>query len=129
LRIASARGITHARMALRPAELGGVEIRLRSSAAGVAAQVIADSPQAAEVLQQAGADLRRALEAQGVTVLSLDIALAGDRRSAQGGSASGERRRSGAGRGAPEAQAADSIPTTSETSLQLPNGVLVDVLA
>ena len=63
-----------------------------------------------------------------MTVLSLDIALAGDRRSAQGGS-SGERRRSGAGRGPQGAEAIEPVPTTSETTLQLPNGVLVDVLA
>jgi Meckel syndrome type 1 protein len=129
LRIASAQGITHARMALRPAELGGIEIRLRSTTAGVAAQVLADTQQAAEVLQQAGADLRRTLEAQGLTVLSLDIALAGERRATAGGSGGGERRRSGSGRDGAQGLEADPVPTTRETTLQLPNGVLVDVLA
>jgi flagellar hook-length control protein FliK len=129
LRIASARGITQARIALRPQELGGVEIVLRATAGGLAAQVVADSPQAAEVLQQAGGDLRRALEAQGVNVLSLDISLAGDRGSLAGGSAGDERRGGQSGRGAGGSAEDDALSTASETTLTLPNGVLVDVLA
>ena len=112
-----------------PAELGGVEILLRTTAAGLAAQVVADTPQAVEVLQQAGADLRRALEAQGVNVLSLDISLAGDRGAPAGGFAGGEGRDSRAGGDAGAGPDDDSLSTASETTLTLPNGVLVDVLA
>ena len=75
-------------MTLRPAELGGIEIRLQSTAAGIAAQVVADSPEAARLLTQAGDDLRRALEARNVTLISLDVSTTADQQARQ--SARGE---------------------------------------
>ena len=88
LQVAVDRGITHAKMTLRPAELGGIEIRLQSTAAGIAAQVVADSPEAARLLTQAGDDLRRALEARNVTLISLDVSTTADQQARQ--SARGE---------------------------------------
>jgi flagellar hook-length control protein FliK len=136
IRIAVSRGIGHARIALSPAELGGLEIRLRSSAAGVVASVVADNAQAAHQLQQAADDLRRALEAQGIDLLRLDIGLAADHRASEGaGTAWGgaERDRSApdaAGDGAGGGPGGDGAAVTAELSvIQLPNGVLVDVLA
>ena len=82
LQVAVDRGIAHAKLNLRPVELGGIEIRLQTSAAGVTAQVIADSPEAAKLLEQAAGDLRRALERQDVTPLSLDVSTAGETASA-----------------------------------------------
>src|SRR5919107_1526085 len=43
LHVAADRGITRARLALRPAELGGVEVQLSSTAAGITARLVADS--------------------------------------------------------------------------------------
>ena len=86
--MAAERGITHAKMALKPAELGGIEIRLQSTAAGISAQVVADSPEAAKLLAQASEDLRRALEARDVTLLSLEVSTSSDQQQQQ--SARGE---------------------------------------
>ena len=41
---------------------------------------MADSPQAARLLQQAADDLRRSLAAQNVELLSLDVSTSGDER-------------------------------------------------
>ena len=80
IHVAHERGITHARLNLRPAELGGIEVRLQTSPEGVTAQLVADSPQAARMLAQAGDDLRRQLEANNVTLLALDVSTSGDQR-------------------------------------------------
>ncbi len=50
LHVAGERGITHARISLRPEDLGGIEVRLQSSPAGISAQLVADSPEAARLL-------------------------------------------------------------------------------
>lgn len=78
LKLSAARGVSHARLTLSPAELGGVEVRLRHTAGGLSATIVADTPQAAQALQQAADGLRRGLEAQGVTLLSLDVGTRSD---------------------------------------------------
>ena len=134
LHVAVDRGITHAKLNLRPVELGGIEIRLQSSAAGVTAQVIADSPAAAKLLEQAASDLRRSLERQDVTLLSLDVSTAGDDRPAGSSGASSDlfpgetaRHHGLSGRG-DDAESPDEQPVVA-TTVQLPDGLLVDVLA
>jgi hypothetical protein len=130
LRIASARGVSHARIALRPAELGSVDVHLRSTAEGIVARVVAHSADAVQTLQQAASDLRRSLEEQGLTVLHLDIGQPGDGRSAGragAGDTGSELDHGHAGRGGEGAAGGDE--TSTETTLRLPNGVLVDVLA
>jgi Flagellar hook-length control protein FliK len=131
LHVAAERGITHAKMALRPAELGGIEIRLQASAAGVAAQVVADSPEAAKLLAQASDDLRRALEAREVTLISLEVSTTADDRSqrARGEWTDGDDAGafSGSGRASTDDDA-EPAPT-SRTVIELPGGLLVDVLA
>jgi flagellar hook-length control protein FliK len=129
LRLAAARGVTHARVMLRPAELGSIDIHLRQTAEGLAARVVATTPEAVAQLQQAASDLRRSLEQQGVTLLSLDIGQSGDERSAgrsgegmADGGADGER-------GTGEAGSAEAEEVTTQSTLRLPDGVLVDVLA
>jgi flagellar hook-length control protein FliK len=138
LQVAHDRGITHARLALKPVELGGIEIRLQTSSAGVTAQVIADSPEASRLLHQAGADLRRSLEASGVNLLSLDVSAHGEDRSsaaAAGFEAHAQARREALGqhngrRRDRAAEAPEIDPSLSiETTIRLPSGVLVDVLA
>jgi flagellar hook-length control protein FliK len=127
LHVAVDRGITHAKMALRPAELGGIEIRLQATAAGVAAQVVADSPEAARLLAQAGDDLRRALEARDVTLISLEVSTSGDqqRHSPRGEWTDGD---DAGPSSSPAAGDAEPAPIT-QTVIELPGGLLVDVLA
>ncbi|MEA2458968.1 MAG: hypothetical protein QOC95_1940 [Thermoleophilaceae bacterium] len=128
LRLAAARGVTHARINLRPAELGAVDVHLRSTSEGLVARVVAHSPEAVQTLQQAAGDLRRSLEEQGLTLLNLDIGQSGERSAGRSDSNAG-----GLGRG--NRRGPDGLPTdaqdnsTTETTLRLPNGVLVDVLA
>jgi hypothetical protein len=136
--VAHSRGVTHARMALKPVDLGGIEIRLQTSSAGVTAQVIADSPEATRMLTQAAGDLRRSLESSGVTLLSLDVSTHGEGGSeaaAAGFAFHAEARErdgwtpAGSRASSPHAAAGsiDDLPTA--TTLELPEGVLVDVLA
>ena len=133
LHVAAERGITHAKMALKPAELGGIEIRLQASAAGISAQVVADSPEAARLLAQAGDDLRRALEARDVTLISLEVSTSGDERqqSARGEWTDGDDAAFASGGRAGTGDAdGDAEPTpTSHSVIELPGGLLVDVLA
>jgi flagellar hook-length control protein FliK len=130
MRVAARNGATHARLTLRPDELGGVQINLRYHAGGVSADVVAESAAAAQQLAQAGADLRRSLEAQGVTVHRLDVHLAGDDR---GGEASRERREAMAAshmqRAAREDDLAGAPDITIEASRPAPLGSRLDVLA
>lgn len=138
LRAAADRGVTQARISLNPRELGGIEIHLRHTAEGLVARVVAEHAGAAQLLQHAGAELRRSLEAQGVTLLQLDIGASGE----QSHSAAGEQRgfgeagdrRDGSARTSTaddpaESLAADGTLGTPDQTLALSNGVLVDVLA
>jgi flagellar hook-length control protein FliK len=138
LRLLEHRGQVQAQLTLHPAELGGVEVRLRQTAHGLMATVTADRADAAHVLQQAGADLRRALEAQGVQVAGLDIGLAGENQDAANARAN-ERRAESALAGPRRARDGadgddnDLSPidpdhrTTTASPIAL--GALVDVLA
>ena len=132
IHLAQSHGVTHARINLKPAELGGIEVRLHSTPQGVAAHLIADSPEAAKALHQASDDLRRQLESRDVTLLSLDVSTsnADDGREAgfgadagRDGSAGNPHRSYGRGDGE------QPIEAPAETTLVLPDGVLVDVLA
>jgi flagellar hook-length control protein FliK len=134
IRLGSAKGVTHARMSLRPAELGGVEIRLQQTASGLIASVVADGAEAAQALQQAGQDLRRSLEAHGIDLQRLDITYSGDERSGakSAETQTGDERRSASGDDSTATDGGDLTPTddaTAISTLELPDGVLVDVLA
>jgi flagellar hook-length control protein FliK len=139
LRAASERGVTRARISLSPAELGSIEIHLRHTSDGLVARVVAEHAGAAHLLQQAGAELRRSLEAQGVTLLRLDVGASGQQAGQQQGSgapggqsgtgSAGSDGRHGANGSDPDAQRTGDDATAGPTHLTLPNGVLVDVLA
>jgi flagellar hook-length control protein FliK len=122
-------------MSLRPADLGGVEIRLQQTHHGLVASVVADGVEAAQALQQAGHDLRRQLEAQGIELQRLDISYSGEERSgARSAEAenSGERRSPGGSNDSHAMDGGDLNPNDEATAiatLELPDGVLVDVLA
>ena len=79
-KLAAERGVTHARLNLKPVELGGIEVRLQSTPQGVSAQLVADSPEAARMLTQASDDLRRQLADRNVNLLSLDVSTSSDQR-------------------------------------------------
>jgi flagellar hook-length control protein FliK len=132
LRIASHRGEARAHLALKPAELGGVEVRLRMTPQGLVASVTAERPESAQVLQQAGSELRRAFESAGVNVAALDIGLAGD----DAGNRAHERhaeaaQRTGAhNRAAQDEELSPTDPDhTTSTTTTIALGALVDVLA
>jgi flagellar hook-length control protein FliK len=126
------RGVTRARIALRPEELGGVEVHLRHTAEGLSARVVAEAPEAARLLSQAAGELRRTLEQQGLNLVRIEVGTAGSDAAGTGTGAAGSDQRNG--RRAPSGQAGD--PAGAETDLpiadrtiELPNGALVDVLA
>jgi flagellar hook-length control protein FliK len=138
IQIAAERGVTHAKLNLKPVELGGIEVRLQTTPQGIAAQLVADSPEAAKLLQQAADDLRRSLAERDVNLLSLDVSTASDYQQQQsaGGMQSdifGENYRPGGAHGGRRGSNGDAgiadAPAVAETTLVLPNGVLVDVLA
>jgi flagellar hook-length control protein FliK len=81
IRFTAGQGGGTARILLHPQELGSVEIRLRSTPNGITATLRTDNPQAAQTLALASDELRRALEAQGLPVLDLDVS-DGSRRQA-----------------------------------------------
>jgi flagellar hook-length control protein FliK len=126
---ASAAGVSRARIALRPAELGGIEIMLSHGPAGISATVTADSPAAANALQRAADDLQRSLADQGLNLVRLDIDVAGDRASARGREdQDGAPRPGHDGPRGSDGGSDDDTPIIERT-LELPNGALVDVLA
>jgi flagellar hook-length control protein FliK len=125
---ARAQGVSHVRIALRPAELGGIEIMLAHGPAGLSATVMADSTHAAQALQRAADELQRTLAAQGVNLVSLEIGVAGDDAAARGRE---ERRASADDLGARhnDATRRETDAPTPPRTLELPTGLLVDVLA
>jgi flagellar hook-length control protein FliK len=130
LTISAARteGVSHVRIALRPAELGGIEIMLAHGPAGLSATVMADSAHAAHALQRAADELQRSLADQGVELVSLEIGVAADGRAARGR----EERRAAAddlGTRHDDASDRETDTSTAARTLELPTGVLVDVLA
>jgi flagellar hook-length control protein FliK len=142
LRAAADRGVTHARISLTPRELGSIEVHLRQTAEGLVARVVAEHATAAQLLHNAGGELRRQLESQGLTLLRLDIGASGeqggraaDRQAlANGGGAFADGDGDGSGRTRgdetdPLAALGTADQTSTTTTLALPNGALVDVLA
>jgi flagellar hook-length control protein FliK len=124
LRVATSRGgVTHARIALRPAELGSIDVHIRSTAEGLVARIVAHTAQTVQTLEHAANDLRQSLEEQGLNLKSLDIGQPGEREAGRAGADA-----RGHAPETDESVAIDGEDTTTET-LRLPSGVLVDVLA
>ena len=91
---------------LRPAELGHLTIRVTMQDGVLQAQILADRPEAARMLQQSLGHLGSALGDLGYSLENLDVAYGGDPRDAQ---ASGDA--DGAVRG--EVQEADGTPVAT----------------
>jgi flagellar hook-length control protein FliK len=128
LRMAGENGFTRARVTLRPAELGGVEVFLREGSAGLTATVVADTPHAAHLLQSSAAELQRRLAAQGLELASLQVSVGGESTGAAHGGHEGQGTAPTAG-GTRDAAAAAAAPAEKTQTIELGGGVLVDVLA
>ena len=83
IEIAARQGLTQARIALQPEELGEISIHLSQSAAGLIARVTADTPAAAQALAQGRAELHQSLSSLGVSLLRLDIGSSGQPRAGE----------------------------------------------
>jgi len=137
VRMMADKGVNHARLNLKPAELGGIEVRLRSTGDGVHALLVADSPEAARMLAGAGDDLRRQLEDKNVNLLSLDVSTSDKREdqpagfNADGFGADDYRPgRSNMSRSSGnESALLMEAPASADTVLVLPDGVHVDAPA
>lgn len=137
IKIAADRGVTHAKLSLKPVELGGIEVRLKTTPQGVTAQLVADSAEAAKLLTQAADDLRRDLADRNVNLLSLDVSTQQQWQDQQAGQTQadifGDDYTPGgtqALRFGPQGDAGlAEAAAPADTTLVLPNGVLVDVLA
>jgi len=129
IRISQSGGITQARVQLHPEELGSIDIHLRSTPDGVVARVVADASQAAAVLRDGGDELRRQLASQGINLTHFDVGTAGQERREAAFGNSGSQQRGTRGETPEEADTGTSTDNNDETTITLPNGVLVDVLA
>jgi flagellar hook-length control protein FliK len=138
VQLSTANGVARARLQLKPADLGSVDVRLRATANGVVATVTVHEAAALPAVAQAGADLRDALAQRGVVLHQLDVSLAADGSGTQTGTGASAQQREphAARRGARAAGALDdddeldpvADPTTSTTTTLAP-GALVDVQA
>jgi flagellar hook-length control protein FliK len=129
IKISQSSGITQARVQLHPQELGSIDIHLRSTPGGVVARVVADASQAAAVLRDGGDELRRQLASQGINLTHFDVGTTGqEQRGATFGN-EGSQQRGTRGDNTKDAETGAPADPTEETTISLPNGVLVDVLA
>ncbi len=129
IKISQSSGITQARVQLHPEELGSIDIHLRSTPDGVVARVVADASHAAHVLRDGGDELRRQLASQGINLTHFDVGTTGqEQREASFGN-QGSQQRPGRNHHPEEADTGASADPAEETTISLPNGVLVDVLA
>ncbi len=135
VRIATTRaGNARAVLQLRPAELGQVDVHLRTTRNGLVATIAAHDQAGLDALQQAGTELRRTLEDKGVQLHSLDLQLGAGQN---GFSNQGDAREASSGRRGASAThdlgtdddvvAEDDLTITHAPST--PAGALVDVQA
>ena len=124
-------GISSARISLSPASLGGIKISLSQTPGGLVARVATDHPEAAQTLQQNAAELRRSLEAGGMSLLRLDIGSPGQQSLTgfAGSDQNGARTAGGWRGGQTEPADTDQPPTPTELTIELSSGSLVNVLA
>lgn len=136
VQVAVRRGAASANLELHPAELGKVQVRLRTVAGGgLTATMTVDRPDALQALQAAADQLRRSLEDQGVQVVRLEIGLSAQARGdeartgarSDGRDASGDRR-SGGTDAATDPDHDDALMTSGQAGPLVP-GALVDVRA
>ena len=127
IELGARQGFSSAKIQLAPATLGQITIHLQKTSDGIVARVVAEHSAAAQTMQQGGDDLRRSLQNSGLHLLRLDIETRGDQRGSAGNSA----HTSESGRTAGNTDAADTADdgASQPTTIVLPNGALVNVLA
>jgi flagellar hook-length control protein FliK len=126
IELGARQGFSTAKIQLAPANLGQITIHLQKTSDGIIAKVVADHSAAAQTMQQGGDDLRRSLQNSGLHLLRLDIETRGDQR----GSADGGTQTSQSDRTAGDSDTAAGDDGASQpTTIVLPNGALVNVLA
>ncbi|HEY7951485.1 MAG TPA: flagellar hook-length control protein FliK [Solirubrobacteraceae bacterium] len=140
IELATRQGLSQARIALSPEELGEIRIHLSQSAQGLIARVTADTPAAAQALAEGHAELRQSLHSLGLTALHMDTS-AFDHAGAQQrdgrahepftSSSTANSRQSSEAEGDEEQDTAlTGVASASAAGAPLPaNGALVDVLA
>jgi flagellar hook-length control protein FliK len=75
--LAVRQGMTQARIALQPEELGEIRIHLSQTSDGLLARLTADTPAAEQMLAGARGELHHSLSSLGVSLLRLDIGSSG----------------------------------------------------
>lgn len=127
IELGSRQGFSQAKIQLAPASLGQITIHLQKTSDGIVAKVVADHSAAAQTMQQGGDDLRRSLQNSGLHLLRLDIETRGDQRGSANGSAhTSQSDRTG---GDNDTASAGNDGASQPTTIVLPNGALVNVLA
>jgi flagellar hook-length control protein FliK len=71
--LASRMGLSQARIALQPEELGEIRIHLSQTAEGLVARLTAETPAAAQALAAGHNELRQSLSSIGISLAHLDI--------------------------------------------------------
>ncbi|HXA53351.1 MAG TPA: flagellar hook-length control protein FliK [Solirubrobacteraceae bacterium] len=143
IQLAARQGVTQARIALQPRELGEIRINLTQTAGGLLVRVTAGSAAAAQALAAGHAELRQSLSSLGVELTNLSIGHH-DQAPAHGEGAAAEHRREGAAtaghdarrgaravddQGDPLPENQQAAPETSTPAPTVRGGALVDVLA
>jgi flagellar hook-length control protein FliK len=127
IELGARQGFSSAKIQLAPATLGQITIHLQKTSDGIVAKVVADHSAAAQTMQQGGDDLRRSLQNSGLHLLRLDIETRGDQRGSANSSAdTSESNRSAGGN---DTDGAGDDGASQPTTIVLPNGALVNVLA
>ncbi|HEY3829855.1 MAG TPA: flagellar hook-length control protein FliK [Solirubrobacteraceae bacterium] len=140
IELAARQGLSQARIALQPEELGEIRIHLTQTSAGLTARVTAESASAAQALAAGHAELRQSLGSIGLSLTRLDVghleqsAASGSQQGGEGARGQATpRATSGAGRtsGAdpdPENPTPELIDETQRPPAADLGGALVDVL-
>jgi hypothetical protein len=137
--IAARQGMTQARIALQPEDLGHISIRLSQTSEGLLARVSAETPAAAQALMAGRAELHQSLSSLGLSLLRLDISSFGQSQTGERdgsfagdtGEGGGSGTPGGSG-GAEEVEGAAPLGAGEEgaaASATISGGELVDVLA
>jgi flagellar hook-length control protein FliK len=96
IQLAARQGLSQARIALEPEELGEIRIHLTQTADGLLARVTADTPAAAQALAAGHAELRQSLSSLGINLARLNIGHHEQATAHGGGTAAGNPGRDGA---------------------------------
>jgi flagellar hook-length control protein FliK len=132
--LASRRGLSQARIALAPEELGEIRIHLSQSASGLVARITASTAAAAQALTEGRAELRSSLSSLGLTSLHLDTGAFESGSQREGRAAPHSAASSSSARQAPDVDDESDAPSLDPPSdptpiARLSRGALVDVLA